>query len=1276
MNNNIALNATNPRLTGNVKIVLDSEKNIFFESINSSEWLSQTTFKGYKYNKALLYRTNLRNFINQSIGISRLYDVVDTSYLLTTNDLYQQHHYLYDRGCYSEDSQFIDENFRYFAPIHISDKANLPSHFVIIKTNDTSNDLSKILLNDFKIVETFDLSEISERIFSNISESGFTTDLKTLNLYGFDIENATNATKHETFNHILDSEQTITETNNWITNAYKRHSMLYGNIVNMEFAFTDKEVDGKFVRYFGAYVNMETIDEIEHLDGSLRLISSQHGFIDYDKNHIYKKYFGQTFSITGSSFGIQKQAVLDVMLLINPAVSTILQFLYNDEVDCTLILNDNDINSNVDITRRNIARKINNEYNGNNTTIRAEVHGKTIRFITNNILDELETIQFVTSSTSMKIQKSIYGSRTNEFIKPNENSILSNTWLNTEKFAYVKYVINNVEYFSKIRQVDKYLGQYLFTISDAINILSSNDTVWLVEEKEELPVVCSFLQIGELDMNTDNSNYANTVDFNKNAYKSYLLNEMSSSTYIGSALRYFGIDDISELTSEMFDNYKTLLTTKIEKYFEAFDDNDKTFVKSINTATLVSEMVTDPYERFDENMQESLRKRNRLYPFISKWSCGKSSSNNDNIFNVALPWKHESLNASHVELNRNQYKNTHDWFVLIDGLPMYDLPTSQRLSFSLYSLDLPSFENTEIDAYDFMQHIDEYEVFKCFSILKYDNLQQSSFVFFKGVKYRIGKNVDNYKFSVVMKTSTAILDDVFKIEIIQNDKFKTYTIFINFYIPEPILTTLDRDDRYYFIDKSLMYYSNDVYESMQNSVDFGIDRISIDLYNSTEYKKYLGNVLPHRNWWHVDNQNETILYVKRGNSGIFGTTFTDILSINSTFSIRYTESAVQSSPFYGMEIEFVDIVEIGEHHFWCKQIIVKYNTTDDIEDNDNIGIIDDNVVNATYSLDVYDLYLSDPLLFYHNNAIYMSKSIAYELCYYDKVLTSSATNARYNEMSLANMKQFLKSNTVKSNKGFDKIDVEDSNSYDIAITNSSVFSNNNQLYKINTIQNQYTYTILRQNVLYQPLINNLLSFYDFKDSKNIFPLKMSKNYRRYKKIVSKIDNEYLDKLHSKSFVPSMNLEKHYDYVKAFNSDATYVSLPWLVSPEEIRTPISSYVMNTSEKIVCSINQTSVNVNLVDLLKSYILQIVDLQSLNDVDLNAYINIANNSDISSISNYDVRYSIIDQFIRNVFMNIYHVESVVDVDSNVYQFVTSNSTIMLNKIPTNLIKITFTR
>ena len=94
-NKNTALNCTNPRITGNVKIVLDSSGNIFFESINSSQWLSRVIFKGFKYNKTMLYRTNLRNFINQTIGTSRLYDVVDISSMQHTNDLYQQYHYLY-----------------------------------------------------------------------------------------------------------------------------------------------------------------------------------------------------------------------------------------------------------------------------------------------------------------------------------------------------------------------------------------------------------------------------------------------------------------------------------------------------------------------------------------------------------------------------------------------------------------------------------------------------------------------------------------------------------------------------------------------------------------------------------------------------------------------------------------------------------------------------------------------------------------------------------------------------------------------------------------------------------------------------------------------------------------------------------------------------------------------------------------------------------------------------------------------------------------------------
>lgn len=1269
---NKQIDKTNVRLTGNIKLVLDSEGGLFLESINSNDWLSSSLFKGFKYNKNLEYNTNLRNFINQTVGISSLYDVVDTTRLKHTNDLYKQHHYLYSSGIYSEESQLINENFRAFAPINIEEKSNLPEYFIVLKTSDKDATDINTILEKGSIVQVFDLKEINERIFSKIEDSYIISDLENINVCGYDIETGIHIIKSEsTLKQLTKNDQTIEETNNWLTNVYKRNGMLYTNIINMEFAFTDENVDGKFVKYSGFYISL---NEYQKIKNTLSIVKTKDTLRNITTPLVLNKYFNRTFSIVGDSFGRNQQSVIEFELLINPEVSTLIQVLYNDIPDFSMLVSQEMINKNISITRRNIINYINNNYTGEKTIVRAEEHGNNIRLITNNIITEGNSISLFSTSPSINIVSDKDGSGSNFFVTPDSYTILTNTYLNPKVFNYVMYDIDGVKTYSKIVSVSNYLGQYLYRLEDKVIKLSSGSIVWLVEEKIEELKTCSILPIYEFDMNTEFNNYQHIRDYDPSKYLNYLQSEYLNPDYIGNAANYFNTTE-DQLTDSQISEYKNIITNEVNDYFSGVEEIKDIFIKSIDPINKSSVMINDPYNRLMENQLTALRSVNRLYPFISKWkSENVDSTNNPNLFNLSLPWKHESNNASHIENNREVYKNTHDWFVLADGTPPYEIPNNQLNSFSKYPIDQETFLDEKNDAYEFLQHNLENEKIECFDKIKYDKSQKTSFVYFKGVKYRIEKNLNDYRFSVVVKTSTRLLDDVFKIEIIQNDVFKTYTIFINFYIPEPILTTLERGDKYYFIDKSLFYYSSKIYTTIEASVDFGVDIISLDLYNNSETKKYLGNTLNHTNWYHTTPNGEVLLYVKRGNAGIFNTNFSDILTLGGNFQVQYSQTLDPDSPWYGMIIEFQNIMEIGDNHFWCKKIIVKSNLQDDVLDDDENGFpnIDENVVIDILSQDVYLEFLANPNVFNENNQIYISHAIAYELCYYDKVVTQKANNARYRELCLSNIKMFFKTNHINSNKDKVRIYIDDMNTSILDIKNRT---ENNLLVKLDS---PYSYQIFRQQLYLKPNFNIIQGFYDIALGKSIIPMKTN-NRNVFTKIVSKVDNEYLDILGSKKYLNTFNLNEYYYYVRTSINGTMYVKLPWLSSPEELRTPLVSYTMNTSEKINISVEYSQENELLLsDVLNEYVSKIVDIDKLSIADRIKYMNITTNADQDTLSNYDVKEIILTNFINNIFMKIYKIENIIDSTGQLINFATLYNRIILDSgqtIQGNL-KIQFTR
>lgn len=1242
MKKNKALDKTNPRISGNIKLVMDSENNLFFESINSNEFLSNSLFKGFKYNRNLTYTTNLKNFVKQSVGFSKLYDIVDVSKLITTNSLYKQHHNLYKSGVYSEESQLINENFRCFAPIEINDFVNTPDYFVVLKHN--KDDIGDIL-DSGEIVEVFDLSFIKENIFSRLENSYITTDLETLTVHGLDIENGTHITKNEpTFKQLIQNEQTITETNNWLTNIFKRNNMIYSNIVNLEFAFTDKFVDGRFVRYSGFYVNLSEFKDIKN---TLSVIKSKNTLLNYNKNYTLKNYFNRTYSIIGNSFGVKKQSLIEFELLVNPTHGSIIQISIDGEVDYTLFITQDMIdNKSVLNTRRNIVREINNNYGGQKTTIRAELFENTkIRLITNNIIGTKTTLSVYFSSSSFHITNSKSDNKQHVFVTPNEYTILTNEYLNPNIFNYVMFEVDGVKKYIKIKSVDLYYGEYLYTLDEFVPKQKSGYVCWLVEQLLEEPKTCSITPIYELDMNMEQINHKNVYDFDVEKYKEYLFTDLENPLFIGNAKNYFGVD---VLTDEQKQEYKDILRGELNTYFNGVEFDDDVFIKSIDPTTKKSVLIKNPFDRFNENKIQALRKYNRLYQFINKWCCGYDSSNNQNIFNISLPFKQESFNASHIETHRVLYKNTHDWFVLIDGLPNYNLTDNSLLSYSRYPLTEDSFNSQTSDVYEFLEHFTENEKLKCYSELVYDELQDVSFVYFKGVKYRIEKNLDNYKFSVCVKTSTQVMDDVFNVKVIQNDTFKTLTIFINFYIPEPILTSLERGERYYFVDKSLLYFSDKVYATKYDTVDFGVDKISLDLYNNTEQKTYLGTKLPHTNWYHTSNVGD-ILYVKRGNGGIFGTKFNDLLSVGGDFEIKYSETNDIESKDYGIFIQFKDIVEVDIDHFWCKQIIVK---SVEVDSNDETYYLEQNV---------YELFKQDNNVFSTNNQLYISKAIAYELCYYDKIITQKANDSRYREMSLANMKTYFKTNNIKSNFGDVKIYVENFDTKEIVVN----LQEDNGVFK--KLEQPYTYQIFRNHLKYKPLTNIIQDFVNVGSDDNIIPLKTKFN-NEFIKIVSKVNDDSLSKEISKQKTTKFDFDSYYEYVASSTNGISIINLPWYVAPREVKTPIFSLVMNTNEKIILNVdNVIDYKINLGDITKKYINKIVNIDGISSDVLVDYMNIYTNTNIETIQNYNVKDKIYDDFILNVLTKIYRVESIVDSTNQIIQFSLINNQILLNTYQT---------
>lgn len=133
-NTSFGLLRTNPKLTGNVKITLDSSGEVWLNSMNASPTLSDQRYKKFRITGDDSYANDLfRFFSDGSLGNEIIFQVgkFTDGDKKTVEDFEYQYDFFYGSGA----SVLIDgnykENFSYFQPLWI--KNELPEFFVVFK---------------------------------------------------------------------------------------------------------------------------------------------------------------------------------------------------------------------------------------------------------------------------------------------------------------------------------------------------------------------------------------------------------------------------------------------------------------------------------------------------------------------------------------------------------------------------------------------------------------------------------------------------------------------------------------------------------------------------------------------------------------------------------------------------------------------------------------------------------------------------------------------------------------------------------------------------------------------------------------------------------------------------------------------------------------------------------------------------------------------------------------------------------------------------------------
>lgn len=270
---------TNPKLSGNIKIVTSSDGSIYLESINASKDLASVKYKKSPINPNGNYASDVANFFKKNGTTSDLiYLTKRVNSDLTVLDAYdKQIEEEYQYGTTYNYSKNYTESYRMFAPIWVD--SNVPSNFVIFRvknpsgvdaggvTNDSPARIQEILKNA-EIIKTFDLSKnsnLGKYIRSHVQQESFPKSPltvsfgknETTNFNGIDISSGELTSKGEyIYKDFVETDKPLIEANDFITDGFKRNGILCANLLNLEFLFDDDTTgDYTINRYFGLYVD-------------------------------------------------------------------------------------------------------------------------------------------------------------------------------------------------------------------------------------------------------------------------------------------------------------------------------------------------------------------------------------------------------------------------------------------------------------------------------------------------------------------------------------------------------------------------------------------------------------------------------------------------------------------------------------------------------------------------------------------------------------------------------------------------------------------------------------------------------------------------------------------------------------------------------------------------------------------------------------------------------------------------------------------------------------
>ncbi|MCK9416733.1 hypothetical protein M0Q97_08770, partial [Candidatus Dojkabacteria bacterium] len=806
---------TNPLLTTNLQIVIDSNYGLYLESINSHKHLNNDVYKHFLMTKYTYLEDKIPQFYNQ-LPINIAFYVEDNNDTdIVHTDYSQQFDTLYWSGVAKiKDNEFYTEEYEYFAPLYIN-KDDIPGGFLILRVDDPAiyeigqndyvisntnkNNFRSEIIDKWKCVNFFDMqynTDFGYWINKNYTQNDrfpkapFEFDSKEYNYskwYGIDYFSGVYTNKSLYLDDKLKYENPHFKFEDFITNGYKNNEIIFPNIANFKFLFDDSPGSPfefykySINRYFGFYVDLELVKSLTPYKSN-----------DLIQNlKIENNIFMSTNQITGSTLPFENwDSTKNYYVYAHNNLYKVERSIENNEhfykIISELDLNINDINRNyeIDIIFNDLE---NGDYN-NQIKSRTSLSLYIDRIITENDVKELYADLYL-----IKINDKYHVIET----KINEYDNLQEHYIRTD------YAISCDENILKYWVGDR--NDYIqLDVEDKIN--NSTPITFPIYRVK-------FRDIKDFDFDRVDSAYADFDCYKKSEY-----------------------NDTTEHKLYAVEHRDSSIDTVFKRYDNIHQYSDKI----INVS---SEYVSsDELYEIDKYGLSNIWRKNAC---ITKWGYKNSISHSD------YPYKLNNSNKVGSTFNRttdvfnrqcDAISKTHDYFYRIGDF--YSSTDTQNINW--YSehfdnqtltietsilktdyFDLDQYIIGDLDYFDYFfknnQYINEenYVQTAHYSIFNHGDQFMPSNTLFKGIKFNAYKlsniirddenfinqyitnkfeNYNGYKFSIILNShytnlssvtfnsdaiqSDAVMSNIVEfdgnaIHIFINDKFKNILVIIN-----------------------------------------------------------------------------------------------------------------------------------------------------------------------------------------------------------------------------------------------------------------------------------------------------------------------------------------------------------------------------------------------------------------------------------------------------------------------------------------------------------------